>query len=234
VDQALAVRALAWLAQREYSRRELRQKLLRNVLQARGATTGANGFEAAGAEPTRADPYEIDTAPRDHGAAAERVDAVLDWLEDQRHLSPERFVESRVHLRAGRYGNVRIRQELAQHGVSIPPQLGEALRASEFERARAVWQRKFGAQPPGNTPDATARQTRFLAGRGFSGDVIRRVLREVDAASHDAPGLSGQAAATIATDLSQGEPERRELADARRARLRVIRGGAGARGTGGT
>ena len=47
-------------------------------------------------------------------------------------------------------------------------------RATELERARDVWQRKFGAP----APDAAgrAKQMRFLAGRGFDGDVIRRVV----------------------------------------------------------
>jgi regulatory protein len=42
-----------------------------------------------------------------------------------------------------------------------------------------VWARKFGGEPP---PDAAARarQMRFLAGRGFSADVIRRVLQGSD------------------------------------------------------
>ena len=47
----------------------------------------------------------------------------------------------------------------------------------ELQRARAVWQGKFGARA--ETPDAAerARQMRFLMSRGFSGETIRRVLR---------------------------------------------------------
>ena len=48
-------------------------------------------------------------------------------------------------------------------------------RGSELERAQALWQRRFGS--PGATPAERARQMRFLAGRGFGGDVIRRVVR---------------------------------------------------------
>jgi regulatory protein len=48
------------------------------------------------------------------------------------------------------------------------------LRSSELDRARAVWQGRFGAVPA----DARerARQMRFLAGRGFSAEVIRSVV----------------------------------------------------------
>jgi regulatory protein len=91
-------------------------------------------------------------------------------------LSDERFVEARVHARAARYGNVRIRQELAQHGAAIDPATAEQLKGSELARARAVWARKFGGE---TATDAAgrARQMRFLAGRGFSADVIRRVIK---------------------------------------------------------
>jgi regulatory protein len=50
----------------------------------------------------------------------------------------------------------------------------EQLRATELERAREVWRKKFGAAPA----DAAERgkQMRFLASRGFGGDAIRRVV----------------------------------------------------------
>ena len=49
-------------------------------------------------------------------------------------------------------------------------------------RAREVWRKKFGAKsdgaPDGVVTDAAERgkQMRFLAARGFGGDVIRRVV----------------------------------------------------------
>jgi regulatory protein len=49
---------------------------------------------------------------------------------------------------------------------------------TELERAREVWRRRFGA-PAGDAVER-ARQMRFLAGRGFDGDVIRRVVRAGD------------------------------------------------------
>jgi len=103
------------------------------------------------------------------------VEAVLDWLQARHHLSDERFTESRVHARAARHGNLRIHQELARHGVSLSDEAARALKASEFDRARDVWRRKFGKLPA----DAVnrARQMRFLAGRGFSPEVICRVVR---------------------------------------------------------
>lgn len=153
---SLKVRALQWLAQREYSRTELRQRLMR-VAAEREAT------ESPGDEPA------------DASAVQARVDELLDWLQAHRYLSDERFVESRVHARAARYGNLRIRQELAQHRLALPADAEHALKASELARAQEVWARRFGA-PPQSVAER-ARQARFLIGRGFSADVVRRVLR---------------------------------------------------------
>jgi regulatory protein len=157
---SLKGRALALLAQREHSATELRRKLLRHAhAEARAALAGAS------------DPAE--EPPSEHGAA--RVDAVVDWLRANRYLSEERFVESRVHARVARYGNLRIRQELAQHGLNMPAEMAQALKDSELQRAAEVQRRKFGALPA----DAAehARQARFLAQRGFASETIARVLR---------------------------------------------------------
>jgi len=109
-----------------------------------------------------------------------QVDAVIDWLEGKGFFSASRFVESRVNARAPRFGTQRIRQELAQHGVALSPDELQALKDSEFDRARAVWQRKFG-QPPADLAER-GRQLRFMAARGFSGEVVRQImhLREDD------------------------------------------------------
>ena len=177
-DRALTARALAWLAQREHSRLELRRKLLSHALeQAESDTEAVPPVPPGGAmRPTA----QTVTAAPDKADAVARVEAVLDWLEAHGHLSQQRFVELRVRARAQRYGNLRIRQELAQHGVALPAQAETALRASELDRARAVWERKFGRAPARGAegPAAAAKQVRFLACRGFSGEVIRRVLRE--------------------------------------------------------
>jgi regulatory protein len=102
------------------------------------------------------------------------IEPLLEWLIAHRYLSEQRFVESRVHARAAKFGNRRIQQELAQHGVALDETAAAQLRASEFERAQAIWQRKFN----GVASDAAgrAKQMRFLAARGFNTDVIRRVV----------------------------------------------------------
>ncbi|CAG1016910.1 Regulatory protein RecX [Burkholderiaceae bacterium] len=161
---SLKGRALALLAQREHSEVELRRKLLRHAR----AEAAAKAVQAgAGAS------AEQDGAAEDDMA---RVDAVIDWLRTHNYLSEQRFVESRMHARTARYGNLRIRQELAQHGLSLPADAAQALKDSEADRAAAVWERKFGR--PAADAAGRARQARFLAQRGFSPEVISRVLRQ--------------------------------------------------------
>ena len=161
--RSLKARALQLLAQREHSALELRRKLLDHVRRQEAATAVTTGRRAGPSSP--------------EGEA--EVDALLAWLQGEGHLSEARFVESRVRARAARYGNLRIRHELDQHGLSLPAADQGALAASELERARAVWARKFDGALPADAA-GRARQARFLAGRGFSPDVIRRVLRGAD------------------------------------------------------
>lgn len=171
----LKSRALAWLAQREHSRHELRGKLLREA--ARRARVVASA-DAAVAVP------DVDADAALSACHAE-VDALLDWLAERGYLSDQRFTESRVLVRGRQWGQRRIEHELRQHGLALPPDTRVALQGTELERARALWTRRFGQRP--SDPAERARQMRFLAGRGFGGDTIRRVLRDAGDAGHDDP-----------------------------------------------
>jgi regulatory protein len=104
------------------------------------------------------------------------IQRVLDELEKEGWLSTERFAQSLVHRRASRQGTARIVQELRQHGVAEEQvaQLRDDLRSTEASRCQEVWRKRFDAKPVDR--NAYAKQARFLAGRGFSHDVIRRIL----------------------------------------------------------
>jgi regulatory protein len=167
--RSLKSRALQLLAQRDQSRLELRRKLLRHVRDPDGPD-GDDGAAAA--------------------AAVGQVDALLDWLEANRLLSGERFVESRVHAREGRFGNLRIRNELARHALQLTPELAARLAETELARAAAVRARRFPA-PPRDASERAA-QERFLAARGFSPELVHRLMRRLSAA----PGDDGIDAAT--------------------------------------
>ena len=104
------------------------------------------------------------------------VPRVLDELAAKGFIDEARVAESVLHRRAGRLGGARVLQELRAKGLpdEVVADAAAQLRSTELARAQAVWRRKFG-QPPADAAER-ARQLRFLAARGFSGDVARRAL----------------------------------------------------------
>jgi regulatory protein len=138
----------------------------------------------AGREHSRAE-LERKLAP--HEEEPGQLARVLDELRERGFLDEQRVVDSLVHRRASRLGAGRIRQELLARGLAgeqVAAAVG-ALRTTEVDRARAVWQRRFGHAPAPADVAERARQARFLAARGFSGEAIRRVLQAA-AADDDA------------------------------------------------
>ena len=162
---SLRQQALTWLSQREHSRKELHDKLVRWV-----RATQVAGDLAAG----KPSPAPASAPSGKEPASEEQIPALLDELARAGHLSDARALESRIHVRSSRFGNLRIERELRQLGVQADEPVRQALRATELERARSVWARKF-AGPPASAAER-ARQMRFLTGRGFTAETIRVVL----------------------------------------------------------
>ncbi|MES2952923.1 MAG: recombination regulator RecX [Pseudomonadota bacterium] len=100
----------------------------------------------------------------------------LDELQAKGFINEQRVVESVLNRRSAKLGTARIRQEL--QGKGLPPEAVldavEQLRATEVERAREVWRKKFGE--PALDAAERGKQMRFLASRGFGGDAIRKVV----------------------------------------------------------
>lgn len=111
-----------------------------------------------------------------YAESPEAVDRLLDALQAGSYLSDQRYAHQRVRVRAVRYGNQRLADELRSKGLDGEC-IAAALAESEDETIRCcnVWQKKFDGLP-GNAEERM-RQSRFLHGRGFSPEVIRRVLR---------------------------------------------------------
>ena len=105
---------------------------------------------------------------------------VLDALQAKDFINEGRVVESVIHRRSAKLGTQRIKQELQAKGLEpeAVAQALQALRASEVERAREVWRKKFGV--PAADAAERAKQMRFLVSRGFGGDAIRRVVSVSD------------------------------------------------------
>ena len=112
-----------------------------------------------------------------HSESAEDIEAVLEEFAARGWLSEGRFAEQLVASRRGRFGSLRIAHELRERGV--PDEVVDAclpgLEADDLRVARDIWRQKFGKRP--GTPAERAKQARFLQGRGFSAEVVRRLLR---------------------------------------------------------
>ena len=133
-------KAVSLLAQREYSRQELSDKL------------------------------------KAEDASPEEVEQALAQLAAKGLVDDTRVVETLVNRRAGKLGASRLRQELQAKGVSaeLVAETMADLKGTELARAQAVWQKKFGLLAASATD--RNKQARFLASRGFSGDVVRKIV----------------------------------------------------------
>ncbi len=172
-------RALYWLAQREQSEAELRRKLQRLLVSLKSK-------QAGGSTPST----PADAADEvDAGAESPLIDQLIEWLRERQYLSDRRFVENRLRTRQTRFGAQRIQSELAQHGLSLSAEERQQLAQTELARAHAVWLRKFGPKPSTEASNQAA-QARFLAQRGFSGEVVRKVLRGQGAPEAEDPDSS--------------------------------------------
>lgn len=105
---------------------------------------------------------------------------VLDELHAKGFISEQRVVESVVNRRQARLGTARIKHELQSKGLGaqVVSDAVDALKATELQRAREVWRKKFG-QPPQDAAER-GKQMRFLASRGFGAEVLRRVVAGSD------------------------------------------------------
>jgi regulatory protein len=149
---SLRARALQYLARREYSRAELAAKL-------RPYAQVEDDFE-------QLQPVDLES--------------LLDGLVESGYLSDERAATQLLHARRPRFGTQRITHEMHQKGLSeeLIADAMPALKDSELETARDVWQRKFGSFP--QDAKEKAKHMRFLQSRGFGFDVIFKVLQSSD------------------------------------------------------
>jgi len=108
------------------------------------------------------------------------IDEVLGVLQNERLLSDERFAEEYIRARSNKgIGPLRLRQELAERGVSS--ELSDCfLDDGDWpQRVVDVRVKKFGSVLPTDFKDR-AKQTRFLQYRGFTAEQIRLAINNDD------------------------------------------------------
>lgn len=170
---SLRGRAIKLLAQREHSRAELARKLVR-------AERRVSRHRHTDVDADR-DAAEADSV------ATHAIEQVLDQLESIGLLSDARAAAAYVRGHEARFGTARLAHSLRTRGIDaalIEASLTQEEIEDEPTRAAAVWRSKFSQAP--RDAREWARQARFLQGRGFSSEVIRRLLKESEALLHAA------------------------------------------------
>lgn len=121
---------------------------------------------------------ELQAKLRPFAEDVDELEPLLDDLEKRGWLSEARFVEQLTTVRRRRFGAARILHELREKGVSDTALAAaqSLLKDGEVDAARAVWKKKFGSLP--TTLEERAKQSRFLASRGFSAEVVHAVLKK--------------------------------------------------------
>ncbi len=157
---SLKARALRLLSLREYSRKGLAAKLQESAERYAKMSTKEAGLEIT--PPGKSIPVQIEE--------------ILDDFEARGWLSDERFAEALVRRRSERYGVRKIQDELQRAGVDSgqTADLIQTLRDSEYQRAKDLWLKKFGVLA--QEQKERARQYRFLASKGFSSEVVSKIL----------------------------------------------------------
>ena len=121
---------------------------------------------------------ELTRKLRQRGAPEELIEQALDRLTEEGLLNEARYLESFIRYRSrSGYGPSRIREELGQRGLQRSD-IEMALRESDVDwqaQLIDVWERKFAGVKP-TDPRSRAQQTRFLVYRGFSMEMVGRVL----------------------------------------------------------
>ena len=196
--RTLLTRAVNLLSRRDYSRAELGKKLLLPTLyqqkqrlkleflsknqQNNTATTGHISDEINLLTSNESKAFVPPTSAE--------IDTVLDTLSKLGYLDDTRFAASLVRRKSIRAGTARVMQTLSQHALPSDQLavIASDLKSTELERCYITWAQRYAhkinddesldCKPQDyNTQQlAKAKQMRYLVGRGFSGDAVRRVL----------------------------------------------------------
>jgi regulatory protein len=117
---------------------------------------------------------ELESKLSPHAGSPEAVDVLVSELKTKNQLSEARFAEERARRLSRKYGAARIRQDLKAKGVSEELIARFSSSEDEMQRAKEILERKY--RTPAATREEKAKRMRFLQSRGFSSEIIFRLL----------------------------------------------------------
>ena len=124
-------------------------------------------------------PLELERKLRPHADSSEALANLLSGLKAKNQLSEARYAEERVRWLARKYGAAKIRHDLKSKGVD-PSIVERVSSGDDLERAAEILRRKFRTPPA--TREERARRMRFLQSRGFSSEIIYKLVSARDVA----------------------------------------------------
>ena len=117
---------------------------------------------------------ELERKLSPHAGSSEDLKGLLSGLKQKNQLSEERFAEERARQLSRKYGAARIRQDLKAKGVSEELISRFSSSENEMQKAKEILERKY--RTPAATREEKAKRMRFLQSRGFSSEIIFKLL----------------------------------------------------------
>ena len=117
---------------------------------------------------------ELERKLSPHAGSSEDVKDLLAGLKQKNQLSEERYAEERARQLSRKYGAARIRQDLKSKGVSEELISRFSSSENEMQKAKEILERKY--RTPAATREEKAKRMRFLQSRGFSSEIIFKLL----------------------------------------------------------
>jgi len=106
------------------------------------------------------------------------IKAVVDEMVEKKYLNEERFIENFIHSKSKKYGSLKIKHLLHNkvNNRELVNELYQQAEIDELNIAQQIWQRKFYGQVV-TTANERAKQIRFMLSRGFSLDLVLKLLK---------------------------------------------------------
>lgn len=117
---------------------------------------------------------------KDDGYSQSVTERVLSFLQEYHFIDDNAYTENYIHVNKGRKSKRQITYELQQKGVDRDQirQMLEENPVDEEETVRALLKKKTGGRSPEDKKEIQ-KLAAFLGRKGFSFEVISRVLRDV-------------------------------------------------------
>lgn len=101
----------------------------------------------------------------------------LNQLKEKGYLSEERYIRSYLNSKINKSGILKIKYnlKLKTENTDLIEKVLNENPVNEYDAAKTLWERKFGVVA--TDKNQLAKQIRFLQNRGFSFDVINKIVK---------------------------------------------------------